>query len=112
MIIDIVTDKYNSTDLINTLELNKKISDSKIKFVVPDSERSDAVTIQAICALSGVVLGALIKGLFDLGKNKITVEISNDKEKTKIEIPVNFNLNNLEKIIQKVKGSLNTKIFI
>jgi hypothetical protein len=85
-----------------TVQYNKK----------PGYRSLDPVALQAIIALSSASIGALLKGLFDLAKDRITFTIKNGDTETHIEIPKNYNQKKLEELLQYLTNAHCARISI
>lgn len=114
VIFNITSNQFKPEDLKNKLEKSISFFSSQIKIIsekeTTDLRSIDPIVVKAICALSGTVIGALIKSLLDLSKSKILIEIQNNDDKIKIETPVNCSPQKIEQLINIIKKENAVKV--
>jgi len=114
VIIDISSTQLTCEEMLSKLESDEGPKRTGIIFESTIKSNTlqvfDREIIQAILTLTGVGIGTLLKGLFDLATNKIVVEVSNGKKKTKIEIPRSYSLKKTQNLVELIKKSTTTRI--
>lgn len=114
MELTIISEHFNNDDLIKRLEGTPGWNSSGIKLSLKKSKSQfrmlDSTVIAAVCSAAGIGLGALIKGLLDICKSKIVIEIDDGKTKTRIEVPHNCSKEKLQDYIKIIKDSVSAKI--
>lgn len=116
MIIDIITLKHSQKELVKLFSVNENIALNGI-MIHPVLQKSgyrsiDPSSIQAILTLTSVGIGALLKGIFDIAKEKIILEVKNDDFSIKVDIPKNFSQTKLEELLALLKRASSASIFI
>lgn len=104
MNIDIFSVIYSQDELISHFNSSYDLNKSGVIIQVVQKQKAyrgiDPSAIQAILTLSSVSLGALLKGLFDLAKEKILIRIKKGDSEIQVEIPKNYNQKKIEEILQ------------